>query len=40
MNEIDLKERLKKFRVGISVCVGLAIAVCGVSYYFTSSVNF
>lgn len=40
MNEIDLKERLKKFRVGISVCVGLAVAVCGVSYYLNSSGKF
>lgn len=40
MNEIDLKERLKKFRVGIGVCVGLAVAVCGVSYYFNSSGKF
>lgn len=40
MNEIDLKERLKKFRVGIGVCIGLAVAVCGVSYYFNSSGKF
>ena len=40
MNEIDLKERLKKFRVGISVCMGVAVAACGVSYYFNSSGKF
>lgn len=36
----ELKSRLKKFRVGIGVCVGLAVAVCGVSYYFNLSGKF
>lgn len=40
MNEIDLKERLKKLRVGSRVCMGVAVAACGVSYYFNSSGKF
>lgn len=40
MSEIDLKKRLKQFRIGIGVCVGLAVAVCGVSYYLNASGKF
>lgn len=40
MSEIDLKRRLRQFRIGISACVGIAVAVCGVSYYLNASGKF
>lgn len=40
LSEIDIKRRLKQFRIGFSVCVGIAVAVCGVSYYLNASGKF